>query len=436
MIRSTLLRAVLLSALLLSAAGCRRAVPLETTTPVMLAAEHPPDAIRAALVRALDEREFNHQEIAPGRIVARMHHRGISLELGIDYDGTGYRIHYLGSTGLDQHAADDGTQVISRRYYQYLERLERTIADEIERPAREAREAVEREREHEIALAREQREREQATLDAEAAERERQREAELERERLVNERERLRVARARAQADASRPVIVQAVEPSPVVVRETRRARAYRHSTITAVTEGAHTQVLRGVAGGAHGAVDLGFAESCAGWFDEVPQHVLELHAWHGALRVETEAAGDVTLVVAAEDGTAWCDDDGAGGTDALVWGRFAPGTYRVFVGSYDRNRRVRYRLRVGDNHAAHVAVAEAPAPPPVPDCRQALLGAGHHPAHLVHCTGAEPRCAAALLGAGHHPAHLVHCRGVEPSCAESLIRNGQHPAHLVHCQP
>ena len=434
MIRPTLLRAALAALLLLPLAGCRRAVPLETTTPVTLATSYDPEAVRAALIRALDERSFNHQEVAPGRIVAHMRHRAITLDLGIDYDAAGYRITYLGSSGLDQRTTEDGSQVISRRYYQYLDRLERTIADELERPAREAAEAVEREREHQLALAREESDRERAALDAEAAERERQREAELERERLVNERERLRVARARAQADANRPVIVQTVEPAPVVVRETRRPVA-RHATVTTAYEGGDTQALRGVAGGPHAALDLGFSASCRGWFDEVPQHVIELPRWHGALRIETEAAGDVTLLVAADDGTAWCDDDGAGGTDALVWGRFAPGSYRVFVGSYDRGRRTRYRLLVGDNVAAQVAVAEPPAPPPAPDCRQVVLGAGHHPSHLVHCDGAEPRCAAALIGAGHHPSHLVHCRGVEPSCAESLIRNGQHPSHLVHCR-
>ncbi len=74
------------------------------------------------------------------------------------------------------------------------------------------------------------------------------------------------------------------------------------------------------------------------------------------------------------------------------------------------------------------------PAPAPPPDCRAALLAAGHHSVHMIHCDGAEPNCAVALLQAGHNPAHLIHCQRVEPTCAVNLLRAGRNPVELINC--
>ncbi len=46
-----------------------------------------------------------------------------------------------------------------------------------------------------------------------------------------------------------------------------------------------------------------------------------------------------------------------------------------------------------------------------------------------------SPHGAEALLAAGHHPAHLDHCRGVQARWAVALIRSGDHPATLGNCR-
>ncbi|MEZ4410499.1 MAG: hypothetical protein R3A52_29065 [Polyangiales bacterium] len=177
----------------------------------------------------------------------------------------------------------------------------------------------------------------------------------------------------------------------------------------------------------------------CRGYYSGQPGHVMVLGDDFNYLRVESRSDSDTTLAIVAPDGSVWCDDDGAGGTDARIAGQFPAGPYRVFVGNYQPNVISRYQLSVSELQPAVAAPAPVmAAPPPVaapaPTCQSALLAAGHNSVDLIHCNGVEDRCAVALLQAGHHPAHLVHCRGVEPSCAEAMLRSGRNPAELVHC--
>ncbi|HJL18916.1 MAG TPA: hypothetical protein RMH99_24850 [Sandaracinaceae bacterium LLY-WYZ-13_1] len=428
------LRALALALGLLAFAGCRRPVPLTPTTPVLLQHEADPEALRAAIVRALEARQFTTESEEPGRLVARLSHRGRTLRVAIEYGPEQYRITYLESTGLGYRVRPDGQAIISPYYDRYVQRLRRTIDDEIERPAREAREAEERQREHEMALLEQERRREQETRDAEARERERQRQHELERERVRLEAERARTRRARAEAEARRPVIVN---HEAVVVGDLelapRRTRA--RFGVVRVGPGLGGRWLRGQAEGRVSADRLGLPRACRGYYAGSPEHVLRVRRGVSYLRLETDSQDDPTLVVVASDGSVWCDDDGGEGLNSRIEGTFPAGTYRIFVGSYRPRSSARYRLLVTSERAAARVEAAPSAPAPAPSCRQLVIDAGHGPGATIHCRGAEPRCAAALLRAGHGPGALIHCQGVEPGCAEATLRAGHGPGSLVHCQ-
>ena len=442
--RSSTLARVALVVLVLTGCG-RGVVPLSTTTPVLLAAQTDPELLRAAIVRALDARRFTTESETPGRIVARMSSRGQMLGLAVDYSATDYRITYLDSQGLGYRVGADGQAMISRHYDRRVAQLRQTIESELERPEREAREAVEEQRQHELAVVQAQRQREQDARDAEAREHERDRRAVTERERLRTEQERLRTQRAQAEVEARRPIIVNhdayvvgTLELAP------RRAAQARFETAR-VRRGVRPRWLNGQAEGRVDAAQLGLPESCRGFFAGTPEHVIEVSRDMDYLRLETDSDEDPTLVVVASDGAVYCDDDGGEGLNSRIEGSFPSGTYRVFVGSYRQGTSATYRLLVTNE-----AAIEAPAPRRAtvtvgptapatvaapPDCRSILLELGHSPSGMVHCSGAEPYCAEAVLRAGHSPSSLVHCQDVEPQCAQGVIRAGHSPSSLVHCR-
>ncbi len=428
---SMMLSAALCAALGGAAAGCgARMVPLRDQGAVMIAAPQRPEDVRAAIARALSQRHFTAEQEQEGKIIARLDSRGTVLRVTIDYSGTQYAITYLDSQGYNYQVGPQGP-VIGRGYANNVESLRRTIADELGRPAREAQAAVDAQREHELAVLEAQRRTQQEALAAQADERERERQASLETERL-------RTRRAEAEADRARAVIVGhaavSVQGLAFNAQTVSRARG-----IVRLNPGftPDPRVIQGTAGGNVSADQLGMPQGCAGFYSGQASQQIVLAQGFQYLRLETSAPTDTTLAVVAPDGSVWCDDDGAGGTNARIAGEFPAGPYRVYVGNYQRGVISPFQLVVSEAEGDAVNVAQpvaqaAPAAPP--DCRAALLAAGHAPAHMIHCDGAEPRCAVALLQAGHHPAHLIHCQGVEPTCAENLLRAGRNPAELIHC--
>ncbi|MBX3273906.1 MAG: hypothetical protein KF729_26845 [Sandaracinaceae bacterium] len=437
--RTTVARALLITLALASATACGRgAVALRTETPVLLQAAADPAALRAAIVRALEARRYTTESEEPGAIVARMSQRGTMLRVRVDYSGTDYRITYLESEGLEHRVDAAGHATISRRYDGWVAQLQRSIADELARPEREAREAVEEQRRHELAVIEEQRRREQEARDHQSREQERERRAQLERERHLTERERLRAEQARAEAEARRPVIVDHTPyvVDSMVVAPRQRVRA-RFASID-VDGRVRTRWLDGQAEGDIDSTSIGLPASCRGFYAGTPEHLLQVRRGVDYLRLETDAEGDPTLMLVASDGAVYCDDDGGEGLNSRIEGSFPPGTYRVYVGSYRAGESARYRLLVSAERA------EAPRPdvarraprdaPPAP-CRTVVIEMGHNPVQGMHCDGAEPRCAEALLRAGHSPAQLLHCRGVEPACAVASLRAGHSPAQLLHCR-
>ncbi len=430
---------LVLALALLGAAACGRrgSVPMVTTTPVLLQSANDPAALRAAIVRALEARRFTTEAENPGQIVASYQNRGQFLRLQIDYGPSEYRLTYLDSAGLGyQQDPRTGNPVIGPHYQRHLVSLQRTIGDEIERPEREAREAVEQQRQHELALAEQQRRSEQDARDAEARERQRDRNARLEEQRL-------RTEQARAEAEARRPVIInhqpQVVDAMVVAPRVRVRSRFGQ------VRVGGRIRA-RWVQGQAEGDIDsgsLGLPASCRGYYAGTPEHLLRVTGDVDYLRLETDAQGDPTLMLVAEDGSVYCDDDGGEGLNSRIEGSFPPGTYRVYVGSYQPRTSATYRMLISAERAAPQA-AQVQVAPPAPsrraaaaptECRSLVIQMGHSPAQTIHCPGAEPYCADALLRAGHSPAQLIHCRDVQPSCAVTSLRAGHSPAQLIHCR-
>lgn len=427
---------------MLSACGARM-VELQPLRAVALPTAQQPDTLRAAIVRALQSGGYALESEESGRIVARQVGRGTSLRVALMYSPTQLQIAYLDSEGLRAAPhAQTGRMMISARYERLMSALSQDIDAEIGRPEREAREAEERrvqaiadaaeaEREQQLALVQEQRMREQQQLDAQAAEQERERQAVLDAERI--------------RADAQRPVVVQAAPvyaQPPVYAQQPAYAQqaAYAQPAPSEATYGTSRlrpgfmpdpQRFAGRAFGRIPAEQLG--GGCQGWIAAQPDFVFYLDGAFPFVRIDTAARGDTTLVVRGPGGV-FCDDDSAGGQNARITGAQWGGRYEVFVGTFQRGAVADYQLEISEIAPAG-AVAAAPPQPAPPDCRERLLAAGHHAAHLTHCEGAEPYCAEALLAAGHHPAHLVHCRGVQARCAVALIRSGNHPATLGNCR-
>ncbi|MGE0789809.1 MAG: hypothetical protein AB7S26_29320 [Sandaracinaceae bacterium] len=426
----------LVLALSLATACGGRAVVFNATTPVLLSSPvNETGELRAAIVRALSARRFTTEAEQPGQIIARYSARRQTLRLQIDYSPTEYRLTYLDSTGMGYRVDETGTPVISRTYDRALANLQRSITDELGRPAREAEEALDEQRRHELAVLEQQRRAQHDAQEQQARERERDRQAHLEEQRLAT-------ARAVAEANASRPIIVNnegAVVSSMVRARRSRTRSRFGNVNVSGRVR---ARWLRGQAEGDIDSGSLGLPESCRGYYAGEPEHVLTVRADVDYLRLETEASGDPTLMLVADDGSVYCDDDGGDGLNSRIEGSFPPGEYRVYVGSYQPGTSATYRLLVTADRAP-VARAEIVAPAPratvtvasPPDCASLVIAMGHSPAATMHCQGAEPHCAEAVLRAGHNPAQLLHCQGVNPQCAVATIDAGHQPAQLLHCR-
>lgn len=428
--------AALVASLSLSACSARL-YPLTNQGAVLLATAQDPATVRAAIARALTARSYTTERDDPGLIVARIDNRGTTLRLKVEYSGTQWSIQYLDSQGLSYQETAQGP-MINRVYGNRVQELRRAIESELGRPAREAQAAVDAQRQHELEVLEAQR-RQAADAQNAETERERLRAAQAQSE---ADRARANADRARAQADAQRPVIIG--HNAYTVAGLAFNARnAGRGSVRIAPGFTPDPRVLQGQAMGVVGAQQMNLPDGCRGFYNPNANHVVQLGGSFQYLRVETSSSVDTTLAIVAPDGSVWCDDDGAGQQNARIDGQFPAGPYRIFVGTFNQNVAAPYSVFISEAQAAsapvysHVEqrapVMEAP-PAPAPDCRSALLAAGHHSVHMMHCDGAEPNCAVALLQAGHNPATLIHCRNVDPSCAVTLLRSGRNPVELINC--
>lgn len=109
---------------------------------------------------------------------------------------------------------------------------------------------------------------------------------------------------------------------------------------------------IRGISGGSVPATTVaGRRETptgpCVGFVDEPPDHTLVLTSFFNYLSLQVESPQDTTLVVSGPGGT-WCNDDFQGKNPGIA-GQWQPGTYRVWVGSYDKNNYHAYIIRMSE---------------------------------------------------------------------------------------
>lgn len=111
-------------------------------------------------------------------------------------------------------------------------------------------------------------------------------------------------------------------------------AQQARFGTVT-LSPGAPPQVLGGTAGGGNDASLYGSSATgpCRGWIEVAPNHQMILHSAVEQLEIRVSSSGDTTLVVQGPGGTL-CNDD-TDGLNPVIAGRFEPGIYNVYVGTY-----------------------------------------------------------------------------------------------------
>lgn len=101
--------------------------------------------------------------------------------------------------------------------------------------------------------------------------------------------------------------------------------------------------VLEGSAGGPRDASSLG--HPCTGWVAEMPDHVLHIQA-PTELTLRVESTGDTTLLVQGPADAQLCTDDDDG-LNPVIRQTFQPGTWAIFVGTWEENTQPAYRLTV-----------------------------------------------------------------------------------------
>lgn len=164
------LRSLLVALLLLSACGTKMVAVHPDT--VLLPQPHPGDAVRAAIIRGIARHKLSPDAETPGRIVATYDRRGLMYRFAFEYTDRQYTIRYLETRGLETAMTGHGL-MIDARYLRMVRRLEHAINEELERPAREAAEAQERQRRHQLAVEAERRRAEEAALRREQQQRRR-----------------------------------------------------------------------------------------------------------------------------------------------------------------------------------------------------------------------------------------------------------------------
>jgi hypothetical protein len=83
----------------------------------------------------------------------------------------------------------------------------------------------------------------------------------------------------------------------------------------------------------------------CTGFVDEAPGHTLQLASKFDYLKLTLESPADTTLIVSGPGGT-WCNDEFDGQNPGII-GEWLPGTYRIWVGSYERGKYIPYTLQI-----------------------------------------------------------------------------------------
>lgn len=107
---------------------------------------------------------------------------------------------------------------------------------------------------------------------------------------------------------------------------------------------------IRGISGGSERASDIAGRQEtangpCVGFVTRNPSHTLVLNAPFNYLRLQVQSPDDTTLVISGPGGT-WCNDD-QDKKNAGISGQWLPGTYRIWVGSYQKDKYTPYVIRI-----------------------------------------------------------------------------------------
>jgi len=102
----------------------------------------------------------------------------------------------------------------------------------------------------------------------------------------------------------------------------------------------------------------------CEGYVARTPDHVFVAATAFPSMRLLVNGGSvDTTLVVRRPDGSFLCDDDGAGAHQPLISGTFAPGSYRIWVGTFEGGQAIAYRL--GFTELPNVSLSGVGSPGP-----------------------------------------------------------------------
>ena len=122
----------------------------------------------------------------------------------------------------------------------------------------------------------------------------------------------------------------------------------------TPITLTAGEAEVQGVTGGQLSFLELAARDRrrklCLGYGRQNPDYILELTAQQPRLRIAVESGGDTTLLVQGPEGIDCNDNYRREHRDAAVTAENLPaGTYRIWVGAFNRGDELGYTLRVFD---------------------------------------------------------------------------------------
>ena len=109
-------------------------------------------------------------------------------------------------------------------------------------------------------------------------------------------------------------------------------------------------KTIRGISGGGERARDIvRLVETpngpCAGFVARNPSHTLVLNSPFNYLRLQVKSPDDTTIVITGPGGT-WCNDD-YDGKNAGIAGQWLPGSYNIWVGSYQKDKYTPYIIQI-----------------------------------------------------------------------------------------
>jgi hypothetical protein len=111
--------------------------------------------------------------------------------------------------------------------------------------------------------------------------------------------------------------------------------------------------VLRGAGGGTVPATSVAGATTtatgdCTGYVEGNPDQTLVLRNFFNSLSLKVQSSEDTSIVIKGPGGV-WCNDDDEDKNPGIT-GQWLAGAYRIWVGSYAKDRRPTYTLQVREN--------------------------------------------------------------------------------------